>query len=435
MEALNRFFRIRERGSSVGTELRAGLVTFLTMAYILLVNPQILSEAGMPVEDVTVATAVGGAVATLVMGLYANFPFALAPGMGLNAYFTYGVVKGLGVDWRVALTAVFVEGVLFLALAFGGVRTVLIGAIPTSIKLATSTGIGLFLALIGLKSAGLVAGSPATLVQLGDLHRPEPLLALAGLVLIGVLWVWRVKGALLVSIVAVAVAAWGLGLAAAPKAWLSVPTLPRETLGALDFSMLLTGKFLSVVLAFLFVDIFDTAGTLLGVGRAAGMLTPKGELPGMNRAFVADGVGTMVGAAFGTSAVTSYIESAAGVEEGGRTGLTAVTVAGLLLASLFFIPVLSAVPPVATAPVLVVVGALMMGGASELEWKRMDEVLPAFLTVVMMPFTYSIANGISAGIISYAALKLLSGRPREAHPVLYVLAALLVWHYATSGGA
>jgi AGZA family xanthine/uracil permease-like MFS transporter len=430
MEALERWFHIRERGSTVGTELRAGLVTFLTMAYILMVNPQILAEAGMPVDDVTVATAVGAAVATLLMGIYANFPFALAPGMGLNAYFTYGVVKGMGVDWRVALTAVFLEGLIFLGLSFGGIRTVVLRAIPLSIKLATTAGIGLFLALIGLRGAGLVTGSLATLVTLGDVRSPALLLALAGLLLVTVLLARQVKGALLIGIGAVAAAAWALGLAAPPKALLSVPALPRETLWAFDFGAVWSGKVLTVVLAFLFVDIFDTAGTLLGVGRLAGFVTKEGELPGAGRAFAADAVGTAVGAAFGTSTVTSYIESAAGVKEGGRTGLTAVTVAVLFLLALFFIPLLSAIPPVATAPALVAVGAMMMGGVVEVPWGRFDEALPAFLTVAMMPFTYSIANGISAGIVSYAALKLLTGRPREAHPVLYVLAVLLCLHYA-----
>ncbi|PTL79846.1 NCS2 family permease [Vitiosangium sp. GDMCC 1.1324] len=435
MEALDRFFHIRERGSSIGTELRAGLVTFLTMAYILLVNPQILSEAGMPVWDVTVATALGAAVGTLMMGLHANFPFAVAPGMGLNAYFTYGVVKGLGVDWRFALTAVFIEGLLFIVLSYGGIRTLILKAIPPPIKLATTTGIGMFLALIGLKNAGLVVDSPATLVQLGVLHAPIPLLALAGLVIIGALASRKVKGSLLIGIVVVAVSAWVLGLAKAPESFVSVPKLPRETFWAFDFSQVLTGKFLTVMLTFLFVDVFDTAGTLLGVGRVGGFLTPSGELPGAGRGFLADAVGTTLGAMFGTSAVTCYIESAAGVEEGGRTGLTAVVVAVLLLLSLFFVPTLAAIPPVATAPVLVVVGALMMSGARELEWGRMDEALPGFLTIALMPFTYSIANGISAGIVSYAALKLLSGRPREAHPVVYVLAGLLVLHYATGGAA
>jgi AGZA family xanthine/uracil permease-like MFS transporter len=435
MEAIERYFRIRERGSTVATELRAGLVTFLTMAYILLVNPQVLSEAGMPADDVTTATALGAAVGSLVMGLYARFPFALAPGMGLNAYFTYGVVKGLGVDWRVALTAVFIEGLLFLVLSYGGIRTALIGAIPTSIKLATTTGIGLFLAFIGLRNAGLVVSSPATLVRLGDLRAAGPLLALGGMALIAALVARRVKGALLMGIAVVAVASWALGVAAPPRAFVTVPALPKQTLWAFDFSGLLTGKLWGVVLAFLFVEIFDTAGTLLGVGRMAGFLTPQGELPGATKAFASDAVGTIAGSIFGTSTVTAYIESAAGVEEGGRTGLTAVAVGVLFLLALPFIPLLSSIPPVATAPALVAVGAMMMSGAVEVPWTRFDEALPAFLTVALMPFTYSIANGITAGIVSYALIKLLMGRPREVHPVLYIVAVLLCLHYALGRAA
>ncbi len=430
MEALDRWFHIRERGSTVATELRAGVTTFLTMAYILLVNPQVLSEAGMPAKDVVFATAVGSSVATLIMGVYARFPFALAPGMGINAYFTYGIVQGLGVDWRVALTAVFAEGLIFLFLSLGGVRTVLINAIPTTLKLATTTGIGLFLALIGLSNGGLVVASPATLVQLGNLHEGRVLLGLGGLLLIGVLVTRRVKGALLLGIASVAVGAWVLGLAPGPSGVFEWPELPRETLGALDFRGLFSAKVLGVVLALLFVDVFDTAGTLLGVGRMAGFLTPKGELPGAGRAFVADAVGTMAGAALGTSAITTYIESAAGVEDGGRTGLTAVTVSVLFLVALFFIPLLSSIPAVATAPALVAVGAMMMSGVVEVPWTRFDEALPAFLTVALMPFTYSIAHGVSAGIVSYAVLKLLTGRPRDAHPVLYVLAGLLAVYHA-----
>ncbi|MCY1017480.1 NCS2 family permease [Pyxidicoccus sp. MSG2] len=430
MESLERWFHLRERGTTVATELRAGVTTFLTMAYILLVNPQILAEAGMPPEDVVFATAVGSAVATFIMGVYANFPFALAPGMGINAYFTYGIVKGLGVDWRVALTAVFAEGLIFLVLSFGGVRTLLINAIPQSLKLATTTGIGLFLALIGLRNGGLVVASPETLVQLGNLHEGSVLLGLAGLLLIGALVTRRVKGALLIGIAVVAVSAWVLGLSPGPSGVFRWPSLPRETLGALDFRGLFSMKVLGVTLALFFVDVFDTAGTLLGVGRLGGFLTPRGELPGAGRAFVADAVGTMAGAALGTSAITTYIESAAGVEEGGRTGLTAVTVAGLFLLSLFCIPLLSAIPAVATAPALVAVGAMMMSGAVEVPWTRFDEALPAFLTVAMMPFTYSIAHGVSAGIVSYAVLKLLTGRHRDTHPVLYGLAGLLGLYHA-----
>jgi adenine/guanine/hypoxanthine permease len=372
MRTLDSFFRIRERGSTVSTELHAGLVTFLTMAYILLVNPQILSQAGMPPADVTVATALGAAVGSALMGLFANYPFALAP------------------------------------------------------------GIGLFIAIIGLRNAGLVVASPTTLVQLGDLHQPTVLMALGGLLVTAALAARGVKGALLLGIAVVTGMAWALGLAPTPTSFFSVPSLPRETLWAMDFSLLLTGKFLTVVMAFLFVEIFDTAGTLLGVGRLGGFLTPKGELPRADRAFAADAMGTITGAVFGTSTVTAYIESAAGVKEGGRTGLTALTVAVLFLLSLFFVPLLASIPAVATAPALVVVGAMMMSAGADIQWGRLDEGLPAFLTMAFMPFTYSIANGISAGLISYAALKLITGRPREAHPVLYVLAGALTLYYALS---
>jgi AGZA family xanthine/uracil permease-like MFS transporter len=430
MPLLERLFSLRARGTTPLTEVRAGLVTFLTMAYVLVVNPQILSHAGMPAADVTAATALSAAAATLLMGLWANYPFALAPGMGLNAYFTYGVVLGMGLAWQTALAAVFVAGLVFLLLSFGGVRTAILRAIPESIKHAIAPGIGLFIALIGLRNAGLVVASPATLVQLGDVRQGPVLLALGGLLLTAALTARRVKGALLLGIAATTAVAWASGLAPAPRALLAAPALPRTTLLALDLSQVWSGPFLSVTLAFLFVAVFDTAGTLLGVGRAAGFLTPAGELPRADRAFAADALGSVAGALAGTSTVTCYVESAAGVEEGGRTGLTAVVVAGLFALSLLFVPLLSAIPSVATAPALVVVGAMMLGhGAAGLKG-RMDEVLPAFLTIALMPFTYSIAHGIGAGLVSYAALKLLTGRPREAHPLLYALAALLALHYA-----
>ena len=427
---MRRFFRLEEAGTNVATEIRAGLVTFLTLSYILFVNPRILAQAGMPASDVAVATALAAAAATLVMGLWANYPFALAPGMGLNAYFTFGVVGALGVEWPVALAAVFVEGLLFLALALTGVRAAMIQAIPVSIKVATMSGIGLFLAIIGFQSAGLVVDHPATLVTLGDLRQPETVLALAGLLLIAALLAARFRGAILVGILAVTAGCWALGVTPPPERLLSLPALPTETLLALDFSGLLTGKLLLVVLAFLFVDLFDTAGTLLGVGRLAGFVDESGQLPRANRAFAADAIGTSVGAAFGTSTVTTYVESATGIEEGGRTGLTAVTVAVLFLLSLFVTPLLIAVPAAATAPALIVVGALMMRGAKELDWTRPDEAIPAFLTMATMPFTYSIATGISFGIISWVWLKLLRGRFREVHPVMYVLCAALMAMYA-----
>lgn len=426
---LQRFFSLEERGTSVATETRAGLVTFLTMAYILFVNPQILSQTGMPADDVLLATALSAAVATLVMGLYANFPIALAPGMGLNAFFAFGVVAGLGVSWHVALAAVFVEGVLFLVLSVTGVRTALINAIPRSIKLGATGGIGLFLAIIGLQNAGLVVDHPATLVDLGKVTDPLPALALAGLLAAAVLMARGVRGALLIIILGIAAIAWAARLAPGPESYFSVPRLPRETFLALDFSALLTPTMATVVLAFLFVDLLDTAGTLLGVGQLAGFVDDEGRFPGSERAFTADAVGTTVGALLGTSTVTSYVESATGVEEGGRTGLTAVVTAVFFVLALFFTPIFIAVPAAATAPALVVVGALMMRGTRTLDWQEIDEAVPAFLTIVVMPFTYSIANGLAAGIVSWVVIKLFSGKGREVGVLMYVLAVLLVVYY------
>lgn len=427
---LDRLFHLRDHGTTVAVEVRAGLVTFLTMSYILLVNPQILGAAGMPTEDVVLATALASAAACLIMGLWAGFPFALAPGMGLNAYFAYSVVLGMGVSWQVALAAVFVEGLLFLVLSLTGVRTALLAAIPRSIKLATMSGIGLFLALIGLRGAGVVTGSEATLTTLGELAAPATLLSLAGFALMAALLARRVPGAILVGIAAVTLAAWGSGLAALPETWWSLPRLPRETFLALDLKTLFTASMLPVIFAFLFVDLLDTAGTLVGVGHLAGLVDENGDLPGSDRAFAADAVGTSLGALLGTSTVTTYIESATGVEEGGRTGLTAVTVAVLFLLSLFAVPLVVAVPAIATAPALILVGALMMPGLLEIDWKKIEDAVPAFLTVTMMPFTSSIANGIALGILAHVVLRVLLGRWREVGWVLWLLAAALGAFYA-----
>jgi len=422
------------RGATVGGEVRAGIVTFLTMSYILFVNPQILATAGLPAADVAVATALASAVATLAMAIFANYPFALAPGMGLNAYFTFGVVKGMGVTWQVALTAVFVEGVIFLLLSVIGIRSALLRVVPTAIKIATMSGIGLFLAVIGLQNAGLVVDEPTHLVTLGDFSSPATFLAVVGLLVTGSLMVARVRGAILFGIILVTVTAWLGGVAPPPDHVFTLPSLPRETFFALDFSLLFTGKLAIVVLAFLFVDIFDSAGTLIGVGRLGGFVDEGGELPKADQAFAADAIGTTVGALLGTSTVTTYVESATGIEDGGRTGLTALVVSVLFLLSLFFTPLLIAIPVFATAPALLVVGALMMKGTAELDWSEASEALPAFVTLVTMPLTYSIANGISFGIITWVALRLLRGRWREIHPALYVITGLLLAFYATRAG-
>ena len=429
MRALERYFGLEAAGTTLTTEVRAGLVTFLTMSYILFVNPQILSEAGMPANDLVVATALASAAATLAMGLWANYPFALAPGMGLNAYFTYGIVQGLGVAWQVALAAVFVEGIFFLVLSVTGVRAALMHAIPTSIKIATMCGIGLLLAIIGFNSAGLIVDHPATLITLGDVRSPRVVLALLGLLVMSVLASARVRGAILIGIFGVTVACWSLGISAPPESLVTLLSLPEETFLALDFGGLMTGKLIVVILALLFVDIFNTAGALIGVGRLGGFVDEEGDLPRADAAFGADAIGTIVGAAVGTSTVTSYVESATGVEEGGKTGLTAVVVAVMFLLSLFLMPLVVAVPVIATAPALILVGAMMMRGARELQWTEFDEAMPAFLTLTTIPFTHSIADGISLGIVSYVPIKLLRGKGKQVHPLMYLLAVLLIAFY------
>lgn len=427
--ALERVFHLEERGTTAGTEVRAGIVTFLTMAYILLVNPQVLAAAGMPPGDVVFATAVGAALGTLGMAFLTNYPFALAPGMGINAYFAYSVVGGMKVSWQVALTAVFISGLLFMALSAGGVRTLLLRAIPRNIKLAIAGGIGLFLALIGLQNAGLVRPHPVTMVTLGDLHAPQTLLSLAGLLVMAVLLALRVRAALLIGIATATAAAWLLGVAPPPHDVVATPALPHATLLAFDWHGVAGGSLVGVVLAFLFVCLFDTAGTLMGVGRLGGFVDADGNLPKAGRAFFADALGSTVGSMLGTSPVTAYIESATGIEEGGRTGLTGVVVAVLFLLSLVLAPLFTAVPALATAPALVIVGAMMIESLREVDWRSLDEAVPAFLTVAGMPFTYSIANGIALGIVSWVAIKLLTGRWRDTHVVMIVLAVLLVVYY------
>ncbi len=429
---LTKFFDLETRGTTAGREARSGLVTFLTMGYILVVNPQILAAAGMPAQDVLTATAVASAVACLIMGLWANLPFALAPGMGLNAYFAFTVVGTLGIPWQQALAAVFVEGLLFLGLSLSGARSAMVDAVPMALKQAIMAGIGLFLAIIGLRNAGWVADHPATLVTLGNLHEPSLWLSSLGLLLLAALLSRRIPAAMLTTILVISIGAWGFGLAAKPDRLLTWPELPKETFLALDFSQIFSFTMLTVIAAFFFVDLLDTAGTLIGVGQTTGLVDSDGRLPHSDQAFAADAIGTSTGALLGTSTVTTYIESAAGVQEGGRTGLTAVVVALLFLLSLFFAPIFMAIPPFATAPVLIVIGAMMMHGAASIPWDRPEEAVPAFLTMVTMPFTYSIANGIALGIISWVAIRLMTGRARDISPIIGVLAVmLLAWYGLT----
>ncbi len=406
-------------------EVRAGLTTFLTMAYIIFVNPAILSQAGMPFEGVIFATCVASAVATLIMGLYAGYPFALAPGMGLNAYFTFGVVHGLGYSWQVALGAVLVEGVIFVLLTMLGLRGKIVEAIPASIRKATPVGIGLFIAFIGMRNAGFIVGSKATLVALGDLSKPTPILASVGLLLIGTLMARGVKGAIFIGISLVTILAVVSGHSPSPS---GVVSLPHPS-GMMKLSLegLATVGFWKAVLAFLFVDMFDTIGSLTAMGSLGGFLK-NGSLERMDQALMADALGTTMGAIMGTSTVTTYIESSTGVAEGGKTGITAAVVGVMFLLSLFFTPLVKMVPPAATAPALVVVGILMVSQARDIPWSDFTEALPSFLVLFTMPLTYSIANGLAAGFVSYPLVKLLTGRAREVHPVMWGLGAAFLVH-------
>ena len=459
---LEDIFGITKAGSTVEAEIRAGVTTFPTMAYILIVNPKMMSgsditfmefDTGIPFNDALFATAVAACIACLIMGLWANLPFALAPGMGLNAYFLYGVCLGMGIPWDIALAAVFVEGLLFLALASTGARAAMINAIPKDLKIATMAGIGLFLAIIGMEEAGWVVDNPATLVDLsatsGWTHESGELWALIGLLTMAILMARRQKGAIMIGIFVVAICGWGIGVNDAyngteadfPDKIVSTPEMPTETMGAVFGALgdiggeVGLGTFLMVMIAFFFVDIFDTAGTLYGVGRMAGKLDENDELENANEAFIADAAGTTVGSLMGTSTVTTYIESAAGIEEGGKTGLTAVVVGLLFLLGLFFADLFIAIPTFATAPALIVIGAMMMKGIGDINWNDMEIAVPAFLTISLMPFTYSIADGIAWGVISYVAMKIGVGKYEEIlqNQILCAIFVLMAMFYLGPG--
>jgi adenine/guanine/hypoxanthine permease len=432
LSPLDRFFKLTANNTTVRTEVAAGLTTFLTMAYIVFVNPTILSEAGVPFSGALFATCIAAAVGSLMMGLVANYPFALAPGMGLNAYFTYTVVKGLGHDWRVALGAVFVSGVVFLVLTLARIRALIVDAIPLTMKTAVAAGIGLFIAFIGLKNAGVIAASPATFVTLGHVTSKPTLLALGGLLVTGALMARGFKSAIIVGILAVTLAAIPLGLARIPSAVVQWPDW-RSTVLQLDVMGALRLGLLDVVFVFLFIDLFDTIGSTMGLAQQARYLTEEGRLPRINRALFADATATTAGALLGTSTVVTYIESATGVSEGGRTGLVAVVVAILFTLAAFFAPLAGAIPAIATAPALIIVGALMIRAVTTIRWDDVTEAIPAFLTMLAMPLTFSIANGLALGFIFYPLLKALTGRWREVSPLVYVLAALFMLRYVYLG--
>ena len=430
---MDRFFGLGEHGTTVRTECLAGLTTFLTMAYIVFVNPDILAAAGMDKGAVFVATCVAAAAGSLIMGLYANYPIALAPGMGLNAYFAFTVVLGTGFTWQQALAAVFCSGVLFVLLSLFKIREYVIDAVPHSLKMATSAGIGLFLGIIALQNAGLVVDHPATLVTLGDLTLWPAILALLGFVLIVALNHYRVPGGTIIGILVVAVIGLPLGLTEYTGI-VSLPPDPAPTLLAFDFSRMLELGFIVVVFSLLFVDLFDTAGTLIGVSHRARLLDSQGRLPRIGRALIADSSATVIGAAAGTSNTTSYIESASGVAAGGRTGLTAVVVAGLMLLALFFSPLAGMIPTYATAAALLYVACIMAHGLVEIDWRDATEYAPAVVTALAMPLTYSIATGIGMGFITYAALKILSGRFKDLTVAVGLIALLFCVKFAFGTG-
>ncbi|ORF25239.1 NCS2 family permease [Snodgrassella alvi] len=426
---LDRFFKIKESGSSVRTEVLAGLTTFLAMSYILVVNPSILKDAGMDFGAVFVATCISSAFACMMMGLVANYPIALAPGMGLNAYFTYAVVKGMGISWQVALGAVFVSGIVFIILSLFKVREAIVNSLPNSLKYSIGGGIGLFLALVALKSAEVVVSNPNTLVSLGDIHSPQVLLTIVGFCFIVTLEHFRIRGGIIIGILAITAIASVAGLNEFKGIFAPVPSL-APTFLQLDFHDLFTMSLVSVIFVFFFVDLFDSTGVLIGVAGRAGLLV-DGKLPRVKKALLADSTAIVVGAGLGTSSTTAYVESAAGAAAGGRTGLTAVVVGLLMLASLWFSKLAASVPAYATAPALLYVGVLMMRSMMEIDWKDVSEAAPAFFTLIFMPFAYSIADGIAMGFISYALIKLFCGRVKEVSYMVWIIAVLwafkLLW--------
>lgn len=447
---LEKLFKLKERNTNVQTEVMAGITTFMTMAYILFVNPSILGSAGMDKNAVLLATAIGASAVTIMMGLFVNYPIALAPGMGLNAFYAFTVVIGMGVSWQVALGAVFISGIIFVILTVTQVRQLLVEGMPNSLKHAITVGIGLFITIIGLKMSGIMSirlslipptldklmaghgnGTPMyfeTIMELGKVMQKDVLLAIFGLIFISILTARNVKGSMLIGIITSTIVGIGLGLVQVPAGFspVAIPDFTRNAFFALDIPGAIGMGLVTIVFTFTFVELFDTMGTLVGTTSKAGLMDKDGKIPGIGKAMLVDATGVSLGAALGTSTITAFVESAAGVAAGGRTGLTAVVCGVLFLLSLFFAPIVSLIPNAATAPALIIVGCLMMEGVRHIDFSDFTEAMPAFLTIIMMPFTYSIANGISFGLVMYPLLKLITGRSRDVHWIVYVLAALVV---------
>jgi AGZA family xanthine/uracil permease-like MFS transporter len=423
---LERVFKLSERGTNVRTEVIAGITTFMTMSYIIFVNPLILSDAGIPREAAFAATILASVFATLLMAFWANFPVAVAPGMGLNAFFAYTVVLGQGLSWQTALGAVFISGVAFFVLTVTGIRRMIIEAIPEVLKSSIGVGIGLFIAFIGLQNSGIVVADEATAVALGDVTSAGPLLAILGLVLAAVLMVRRFKGAFALSILAITVAGMAFGLSRVPGSLGEVVSLSslgaiQETFLAMDIPGAIAYGVFSIIFTFTVVELFDNTATLLGLSRRAKLVDANGKIPNLNRALTSDALGVMASASMGSTALNAYIENASGIEQGGRTGLKALVVAALFTLALLFAPLVNVIPAVATAPILILVGAIMLSEIRNLGFDDYTDVIPAFLTIVMMPLTFSIAEGLAFGFISYVLLKVLTGRWRGLHWMIYVI--------------
>ncbi|WP_157464280.1 NCS2 family permease [Clostridium celatum] len=429
---MSKYFNFQEKNTSLKTETIAGITTFLTMSYALFLIPSVLADAGMPKDSVFVATAVAAAVGTLIMGIFAKFPMALAPGVGLNAFFTYSVCIGMDIPWQTALSGVLASGIIFLIISATGLRELVIKAIPTNLKFAVSSGIGLFIAFIGLKNAGIVVANSSTFVALGDLTNPTVLLSVFGLVAISIFMVRGSQIAIFLGMALTVIVGMIFGLIDLPTSVISMPPSMAPTFGVAikNIGNIFNPQMVLVIFTFLFMDFFDTAGTLVAVGSKVGLLKKDGSVEGGSKALLADSVATCIGSIFGTTNTTSYVESLSGVAVGAKTGFSSVVVGVLFLVSLFFSPLLTVITSAVTAPALIIVGSLMCSSLKEIEWEKSEVSISAFLTIILMPLTYSIGEGIACGFLSYVVLMMFKGKAKKVHPVMYVLAVLFIIYFA-----
>ena len=432
MEFLSNYFKFKEKETNLKSETIGGITTFLTMAYALFLIPSVLAEAGMPQGSVFVATGLAAALGTLIMGIFANFPMGLAPGVGLNAFFAYSVCLGMGIKWEVALSGVLASGIIFLIISATGLREMIIKAIPTNLKFAVSAGIGLFIAFIGLKNAGIVVANSATFVGLGDLTDPTVLLSIFGVIAISIFMVRGSKIAIFLGMGLTAIVGMITGLIDIPTSVISMPPSMAPTFGAAikNIGNIFNPEMILVIFTFLFMDFFDTAGTLVAVGSKVGLLKKDGSIENGSKALLADSVATCIGSIFGTTNTTSYVESLSGASVGAKTGFSSVVVGGLFLVSLFFSPLLTVITSAVTAPALIIVGSLMCSSLKEIEWERAEIAIPSFLTILLMPLTYSIGEGIACGFLTYVILMIFKGKAKKVHPLMYVLSLLFIVYFA-----